>query len=74
VQGGTNFWKDLPEKYQVTETHELINKEESGIDKGVLHFETAHEQATLFRYSVSCHNPGDRYKMSRPHRFNIRIT
>lgn len=25
VQGGTNFWKDIPEKYQVTENHELVS-------------------------------------------------
>ena len=72
VQGGTNFWKDIPEKYQAAETHELLVPDDS-LDKATLHFETVHEQATLFKYALSCHYPGDRRRLVKPHRFQVRV-
>lgn len=39
----------------------------------MLHFENVHEQSTLFKYALTCLHPGDKYRLSRPHRFRVHV-
>ena len=70
VQGGTNFWKDFTEKYQVQENHFLIEGTASEADNQVLHFENLQEQAANFKYSLSCGSPSDK---ARHFRFKVNL-
>jgi hypothetical protein len=54
ISGGTNFWKDIPEKYQSITSHQLMS--EQG-DNSVLKTTKISEQTALFVYQVSCQKP-----------------
>jgi len=49
VQGGTNFWKDIANKYRQMEVAELIEGEQ-----GALHVEETSIATTHFKYQVKC--------------------
>ena len=39
VRGGTNFWKDIPEKYQITQTTKLLNDNYELLDADILNLQ-----------------------------------
>ena len=52
ITGGTNFWKDLDEKYLVSQTQILLNENEGSLDPDAFRFEKIQESTTLFKYSL----------------------
>lgn len=72
VQGGTNFWKDLAEKYQVHHSPRLINQE-SGMELDLLKIEKVSETTTLFRYAFTCESPSNKGMLGKPHRFRVNM-
>ena len=61
VQGGTNFWKDIKEKYLVKEIITIINEDKKNIDKEILRFSYERESTNEFEYQITCIAPKDKY-------------
>lgn len=74
IQGGTNFWKDVADKYQINSDRHLLNVAEGNLDLDMLSIDKLSEQTTLFKYQLYCQKPSDRYKFARPHRYRVRLT
>jgi hypothetical protein len=63
VSGGTNFWKDIPEKYQSSISVKLSNQG----DKEVLSYSKLQEQTTQFSYSLACQKPATKAHLEKSH-------
>lgn len=68
MSGGTNYWRESPEKYLTSHNFELLS---DNAEKKVLEIaETVQEQG-YFQYEVACNMPGAYYGKQTQHKFRV---